>query len=306
MRIAMISLSSCLGCQQTLLDLGEEFYQIIGGNEFVYFPFLEDKKVPSPCDLAIIEGGIRDERQLEVAQGLRENAGKVMALGSCAVYGGVPGLGNLVSEQGLFRRSYEDMYFENLPQGLGRLFPLDALIKVDIKVPGCPPLGKMLGKILLGLSRGETLREDMMYAVERTVCSECKVSCNLRPEKVPRKLSESAPVLGECLLEQGYLCLGPVTLGGCKAWCPSIWGHPCMGCRGPSLQVFIENLHDIKIDTLRRLARAGRSTRKEVETQLPDVPHTFFKFCFAEPLMREKRQGGTAEFVRRTGEGIVL
>ncbi len=306
MRIAVVSLSSCLGCQQILLNLGEEFYQIIGGNEFVYFPFLEDKKTPSQCDLAIIEGGVRDERQLETARALREVAGKVMALGSCAVYGGVPGLANLVSEPGLFRRSYEDFYFEDLPQGLGRLLPLDAHVQVDIKVPGCPPPQKMLGKILLGLSRGETLREDMMYAVERTVCSECKVSCNLRPEKVPRRLAEGAPAMGECLLEQGYICLGPVTLGGCKARCPAMWGYPCTGCRGPSLQVIIENLHDIKIDTLRRLARAGKVTRKELEAHLPDIPHTFYKFCFAEPLMREKRQGGTAEFLRVLGEGIVL
>ncbi len=63
MRIAVASLGACLGCQLTLLDMGESIFQFIGDNQLVYVPYLMDKKSPSECDLAIIEGGIRDERQ---------------------------------------------------------------------------------------------------------------------------------------------------------------------------------------------------------------------------------------------------
>jgi F420-non-reducing hydrogenase small subunit len=304
MRVAMASLSSCLGCHLAVLDLGEGFFQLLGYNQVAFSPFLMDRKEVPECELALIEGGVRDQRQLEMALRLRSAAGKVIALGSCAVYGGVPGLGNQVSERGLFRRSYDDHRFEGLPEGLGRLLPLDSHIAVDIKVPGCPPEREILKNVLLRVTRGEILPEDELYHREATVCSDCRVQCRVTASGVPRRLIQGVPQVGECLLEQGYVCLGPVTLGGCGARCPSEWGYPCAGCRGPSLQVLVESLHDVKIDTVRRLSRAGKVSRRMVEEALPDIPHTFYKFCFAEPLMRTKRQGGTRDYHRRLGETV--
>lgn len=302
MKIAVASLSACLGCQLTMLDMGESAFEFIGDNQFVFTPFLMDKKSPSQCDLAIIEGGIRDERQLEAAQELREISSRVVALGSCAVYGGVPGLGNQVSEAGLFRRSYDDHQFEGLPEGLGRLLPLDSYVHVDLKLPGCPPPREIITWILLKLSgKGEGLKSPLADE-ETSVCSECRLDCGAKAGDGLKDLLAEEPRPDECLLEQGFVCLGPVTLGGCGAHCPSDWGYPCTGCRGPSLQTLLEPIHDIRMDTVRRLARAGGISRKEVEAGLPDAPHTFFKHCFAEPLERKKRRGGTASYLKRLGE----
>jgi F420-non-reducing hydrogenase small subunit len=304
MRIAVASLSACLGCQLTLLDMGETVFQFIGENQLVYVPYLMDKKSPSECDLAIIEGGIRDERQLETALQLRGIASRVIALGSCAVYGGVPGLGNQISEAGLFRRSYDDHRFEDLPEGLGRLLPLDSYMEVDLKLPGCPPPKDALAWILLKLSgKGEGLAAPFVDE-EMNVCSECRLDCATSAGEGLKSLLTEVPRPGECLLEQGYVCLGTVTRGGCRAVCPSDWGSPCTGCRGPSLQVMMEPIHDIRNDTVRRLAKAGGMTRKEVDASLLDVPQTFFRHVFAEPLQRNKRRGGTARFLKRLGETV--
>lgn len=302
MKIAVASFSACLGCQLALLDLGDQSFDLMGENQFVYIPFLMDKKGISPCDLAIIEGGIRDERQYETATGLREAASRVIALGSCAVYGGVPGLGNQVSEEGLFRRSYDDHSFEGLPEGLGRLLPLDSYIHVDLKLPGCPPPRQVVSWILARLmGRGEGL-ESPLADEDMTVCSECPLDCGAAAAEGLQDLLAAQPRPGECLLDQGFVCLGPVTRGGCGARCPGGWGAPCTGCRGPSVQTTLEPIRDIRKDTVRRLARATGLPRKEVEAGIPDVPHTFYKHCFAEPLQRKKRRGGTARYLKRLGE----
>lgn len=304
MKIAVASFSACLGCQLTFLDMGETLFQIIGENQLVYVPFLMDKKTPSECDLAIIEGGIRDERQLEAALALRNVASRVIALGSCSVYGGVPGLGNQVSEAGLFRRSYDDHRFSGLPEGYGRLLPVDSYMEVDLKLPGCPPPREALAWFLLKLSgKGEGLPLPFVDD-EMNVCSDCRLNCGVSGEAGLKSILADQPRPGECLLEQGFICLGPVTRGGCHAPCTTEWGSPCSGCRGPSLQVMLEPLHSLNIDVLRRVAKAGNLTRKEIEAALTDMPHTFFKYVFAEPLLRKKRQGGTSPYLKRLGENV--
>jgi F420-non-reducing hydrogenase small subunit len=303
-KLEVVSLGGCLGCLSTLLELGESTFSILGQNQVLYMPFLVDKKEIAPCDVALVEGGVRDHRQLETAASLRESASRVIALGSCAVYGGVPGLANQVSEEGLFRRSYEDHVFQGLPEGLGRLLPLDSCIDVDLKMPGCPPPRALVEWVLLRLSgKGEGMPSPLPEE-EITVCSECRLQCTGEEAGGLKSLLRDQPRPGVCLLEQGYVCLGPVTKGGCGAPCPGRHGVPCAGCRGPSLQVLLEPSHDLALDTLRRLSRAAKVPRGELETALPDVPHTFYAHCFAEPLMRRKRRGGTSRFFRRLGETV--
>ncbi len=304
MKLAVVSLSGCLGCLSNLLELGESTFSILGQNQVVYMPFLMDRKEIAPCDVALVEGGVRDQRQLEVAEKLRESAARVISVGSCAVYGGVPGLADQFSESGLLRRSYEDHAFEGLPEGLGRLYPLDACVGVDLKMPGCPPPRALLEWVLLRLSgKGEGMPSPLPEE-EITVCSQCRLECREGGATGLRSILGEQPRPGECLLEQGYVCLGPVTKGGCGAPCPGRHGVPCAGCRGPSQQVLMEASHDVSLDTLRRLVKALRVSRKELEEALPDVPHTFYPHCFAEPLLRRKRKGGTARFFRRLGETV--
>ena len=127
----------------------------------------------------------------------------------CAVSGGVAALRN-GEERELLRQGYGQNPVA------GETFspmPLQRLVRVDAAVSGCPPEKEELLKLLAGLLRGA-----LPVAIDYPVCMECRMRENL------------------CLLtERDSLCLGPLTLGGCNARCPSL-SVPCEGCRGPFLE----------------------------------------------------------------------
>jgi F420-non-reducing hydrogenase small subunit len=298
MRIAIFSLSSCQGCQILLLSLEEYLYSFIGENNIPYAPFLIDEKELQEVDLALVEGTVRNGEQFRRARDMREKAAKLVALGTCACYGGVQGIANRISEDELLRRRYGiGTAFEGEPPGVNRLLPLDSYIRVDAYLPGCPPPVDLLKSFL-----EMALTGDLPSRVSTTVCAECKVSSLPLPQTGPHRLTKSMPQVGRCLLEQGYICMGPVTRDGCGAVCPSEEGVPCSGCRGPSDQVLISTSRDLRLDTLRRLARAAQSNPEEVEEMIKDPAHSFFKFAMAEPLFRSRRCGGTSQFIHRLGE----
>jgi F420-non-reducing hydrogenase small subunit len=108
---------------------------------------------------------------------------------------------------------------------LPKCAPIDNYIEVDKYLPGCPPTPELF---LLLLSD----QEDMKVA--KTVCQECgrKKVRDMRPEHLLGfQKGEVLPDI--CLINQGYLCVGTSTRGGCRALCTRP-GHPCVGCRGPS------------------------------------------------------------------------
>ena len=85
---------------------------------------------------------------------------------------------------------------------------MDAVIKVDHRVYGCPMTREEFLETATSLLVGRTPR-----VPQYPVCVECKMKENL------------------CLFQRGQTCLGPVIRGGCNALCPSL-GTGCDGCRG--------------------------------------------------------------------------
>jgi len=299
MKVAICSLSSCLGCQMAFLSLEEYLFSFMGENNISYAPLLIDEKELQEVDLALVEGTVRNGDHFSRARELREKASHLVALGTCACYGGVQGLANRISEDELLRRRYGvRTTFEGEPPGVRRLLPLDAYVGVDAYLPGCPPRVNLLRSFLeLALSG------DLPSRAAATVCAECEVSSPPLPQAGPRRLTQAVPETGKCLLEQGFICMGPVTRGGCGAPCPSREGVPCSGCRGPSDQVLESSNRDLRLDTIRRLARAAQRKPGGVEKEIKDPVHSFFKFSLAEPLFRARRYGGTSRFIHRLGEG---
>jgi len=88
--------------------------------------------------------------------------------------------------------------------------PLDAFVKVDYYLPGCPIDGKVFLHAYARIVRG--LPPELPKV---PVCTECKWREN------------------ECLLLRNEVCLGPVTQAGCMARCPSN-NTGCIGCFGPA------------------------------------------------------------------------
>lgn len=298
MRVAVLSLSSCTGCQYVLLSLEEYFYTLIGENAVSYAPFLLDQKELPEVDLLLLEGTVRNGDDFGRLREARQRAEKLVALGTCACFGGVLGLANLVSEEKMLKMRYgEGATFEQAPPGVKRLLPVDAYVSVDTFLPGCPP-GEELLKDFLKMALAGNLPSRM----GATVCSECKVTASPPSRDGFHRLLSAVPEAGKCLLEQGFICMGPLTRDGCGALCPSSFGVPCGGCRGPCDEVLLPPFQDPRLETLRRLARATGLSPKAVGEQAKDPAHSFFKYCLAEPLLRRRRPGGTARFLYRLGE----
>ncbi len=297
MDIAILSLSSCLGCQAAFLGLGEYLYELIGENRLVYAPLIMDRRELEHADLALVEGTVRNTEHFLRAREAREKADVVVALGTCACFGGVQGLADLFPETRLLGSRFGDTAFEGAPQGVKRLLPLDSFIRVDAYLPGCPPpLALMEGFLRTAVSGERPSREGA------TVCSECEVTSPPLPQPGPRRLTDGPVERGRCLLESGYLCLGPLTRDGCGALCPSEMGVPCRGCRGPAGRVLERAEVEMEAETVRRLARATGRVEEEVRAEVPDPAHTYYLFCLAEPLLRRRRPEGTSRYLHRLGE----
>jgi len=275
------------------LSLGDFFYRFIGENRIVYAPFFVDGRDFPEVELALVEGTVRNSGHFLKAREVREKAGRVVALGTCACFGGVQGLADGFSEETLIRRRFGETDMENAPRGIRRLLPLDSYIKVDAFLPGCPPDSDLLKGFLEMVLAGEVPERP-----GSTVCSQCRVTSPELPQPGPRRVTAEPPRPGACLLESGYLCMGPLTRDGCGARCPSAMGVPCHGCRGPSDAAMTPAV-DILGETVRRLSRATGRRESEVAAAVTDPAHSCYLFCMAEPSLRRRRPGGTAPFIHR-------
>ena len=239
MKIATTWLCCCSGCHISLLDLHEELLNLLENVELIHCPVLMDvKEIPDEINIALIEGGIRNKENEEIAKEMRNKAKIVIAFGTCATFGGVPGLGNLYSKEEILEKVYKTTLSTKNDEGIipseevspltSRVKPLSEIIDVDYFIPGCPPNPEMIAKVLKAILEGKKPE-----LPKKNLCDECprkKSDNGVSIGKIKRKF-EGKPDPERCLLEQGYLCLGVATRAGCGALCPRA-GVPCSGCNG--------------------------------------------------------------------------
>ncbi len=234
-KIAIISLMSDGGCHIAFLDIHEELLQLLNQVNLAHSYMTVDRKdIPYDIDIALIEGGVRTTHDIELLKEARSKAKILVAMGSCACFGGIPGLSNLydltLSLNYVYRETPTTIKgvipHENVPTVI-RVAPISRYVKVDFQIPGCPPESKEIKDALVSLLKGEIPSQPT-----KTVCDECKLG---PPKKKPKRLRRiyEPPEPNTCLLEQGYFCMGSVTRAGCGAKCPHA-GIPCDGCRGPA------------------------------------------------------------------------
>jgi F420-non-reducing hydrogenase small subunit len=245
----MTWLSSCGGCEESILDVGLDLADLLERVDLVYWPFgmdgrLEDlHRVPDGgLDAALVNGSVRTFEHVETARLLRRKARIVAAQGSCAHLGGVYGLADLFSMEAVLERSYgsappggeSGKGASTVPRLLDRVKPLGNVVEVDVVIPGCPPVPGRVREAIEGLIQG-TLAKGTVLAEDQALCRTCPRRETRRPDTRIRRFRRihEAPLDPDlCFLEQGIVCLGPVTRGGCEARC--IGGNlPCRGCFGP-------------------------------------------------------------------------
>ncbi len=261
-KVASEWLNSCSGCEIAILNLGETLLSVLPHLDFVHIPVLMDHKyfgqtgagdvhhleIPEAV-VGLVSGGIRNQEHLEVAQAMRQSCQVLIALGTCATHGGIPSLINQFGNEALLDRYYHTETTDagaaapgdSLPPLLDHCYALDEKVKVDLYLPGCPPHPDQIAEAITALLEG---RAPKLPA--KSVCDTCPTIRHGKG-KVPvlRRFTQNADFqpgqpLNEmrCLLEQGYLCMGPVTRAGCAGNCGEgprclIARVPCRGCFGP-------------------------------------------------------------------------
>ncbi len=220
--------------------------------------------------VSLINGAVRNTENEHMAKLLRQKSKIVVAYGSCAAFGGSPALANLVpggakdildyvytktptsaNFQGDYHKDAPQMPQEKtqVPEGeltLPVLFDtvktLDQVVDVDYTIPGCPPLPESISQLLKAVAdfvyNGVPLppKGAVVGVTTKTLCEECprqKTGARITEIKEPYQVDIDPT---QCLMEQGILCLGPATMGGCGARCTRV-GQPCRGCYGASPDV---------------------------------------------------------------------
>ncbi|UCH10598.1 MAG: methyl viologen-reducing hydrogenase [Fidelibacterota bacterium] len=255
-------LNICGGCEVAILDLGEKLLDVLPSLEFVHMPVLMDHKyfgqtgekseleIPE-ADVGMISGGIRNEKEKHVAEEMRKKCKTLIALGSCACFGGIPALANMYTLDDIYEKVYRDSKTtesadtpsKDIPPLTDRVYAVDEVVNVDVHIPGCPMNPVIILEALTCLLEGKPFE-----LPERSVCDDCPTK---REEKsdvgLKRPLQDAEFTPGEyntmrCFNEQGILCLGPVTRSGCgkqyngngEVVPRCVKGYmPCRGCFGP-------------------------------------------------------------------------
>ena len=221
-------------------------------------------------DVLLISGGVRSDEDLHNLRVAVQRAKKIVAVGTCSISGGVANLGNRDEVRELFMSQTER---RDLPRLLPKSQPVDAFVDVDLYVPGCPPTPELFMAALL---------EPIDFKASMTVCQECgrKKLKDMRPKHLTGfQRGEVLPDI--CLINQGYLCVGSSTRGGCRALCTRP-GHPCVGCRGPS-NALIEKDSQAWLESIQRVFAALTDIpAEEVHEALLSPQLALFLFQFSD------------------------
>ena len=166
LRVATTSLAGCFGCHMSLLDIDERLLDLVELVEFDRSP-LTDIKHCGPCDIGIIEGGVCNAENVHVLREFRQNCKILIALGACAVNGGLPAQRNHLD----LRECLQEVYRTSLgvvngsvpndpelPLPLDKVHPINEIVRIDYFIPGCPPSGDAIWKFRTDLIAGRTPR----------------------------------------------------------------------------------------------------------------------------------------------------
>jgi sulfhydrogenase subunit delta len=205
-KLSVWKFASCDGCQLSLLDCEDELLAVTGELELAYFVEASRAMVQGPYDLTLVDGSITTAHDAALIKQVRRASKFLVAIGTCAVSGGLQALRNFADVADFIKAVYpQPRYIKTLAQST----PLSAHVKVDFELNGCP-----INKVQLLEVIGAYLAGRQPAVAAHSVCLECKLRGNI------------------CLLVQGTPCLGPVTHAGCGALCPT-YHRGCYGCYGP-------------------------------------------------------------------------
>ena len=307
--------AACGGCCVSVLDVHEKLFDVVAAADLVFWPIALDIKYKDVeampdghIDVTLFNGAIRNSENKYIAMLLRQKSKIMIAYGSCAHMGGIPGLANFSTKEELFNRVFIESESTinpekilpqpdyKVPEGelelpifFNDVLPLNKVVCVDYYLPGCPPQTERLLEVFMAIVSGSELpsKKSVIGAYDKTQCDECerKKTDNKKIKKFyrPWEIEDDGET---CFLEQGVICMGPATRGGCGVRC--IKGNaPCRGCYGPppdspdpgakmmsAVATMIDANEDVEID--------------KIIEDIVDPAGTFYRFSLPGSIIRRK------------------
>lgn len=332
-KIAQYWGAGCGGCDVALLDIDAKILDVHAIAEVVFWPIGFDGKLheieqmpDKSITVSFYNGAIRNSENEHVAKLLREKSVVMIAFGSCACFGGTPGLANVTNKEEVFQTVYKDTVSTdnpdfvtpqtklNVPEGeltlpefYDTVKTLDEVVDVDYFMPGCPPTVNLIALAVDAVAKHVTEGADLppkgtVIASDKTLCDECdreRVEKDRRIERIYQAYEIKADPK-KCLLDQGIICIGPATRAGCGSMCPSA-NMPCRGCMGPTKAVMDQG--GSMLSALASLLNITDSESKlneeqiiELMMQVKDPLGTFYAFTLPKSLLKRtvkerKRKG---------------
>jgi F420-non-reducing hydrogenase small subunit len=307
--------AACGGCCVSVLDVHEALFDVVAAADLVFWPIALDTKykdveamADQEIDLTLYNGAIRNSENEHIAHLLRKKTKILVAYGSCAHMGGIPGLGNFSDREGIFERAYQTSESTvnpdkvrpqtvtkvpegelTLPEFYNDVRTLDQVVDVDYYLPGCPPQTERLVEVFMAIVTGAELppKGSVVGALEKTQCDEC--TRKKTENKTIKEFKRPIDIIDDgetCFLEQGVICMGPATRGGCGYRC--IEGNaPCRGCYGPPV--------DCTDPGAKMMSAIGTmiDSNEEEEIQkivdnIDDPAGTFYRFSLPGSIIRRK------------------
>jgi len=165
-KLAFYWAASCGGCEITIAELGMRLIEVGELVDIVFWPAILDFKYSDveamddkEIDACFFNGAIRNSENEHIANLLRRKSKVLIAFGSCAHEGGIPGLANLHDRESILMRVYETApslddsrgtlpELEHavpegtieLPSFYDHVKTLAQTVDVDYFIPGCPPV----------------------------------------------------------------------------------------------------------------------------------------------------------------------
>jgi len=332
-KIAQYWGAGCGGCDVALLDIDAKILDVHAIAEVVFWPIGFDGKLheieqmpDKSITVSFYNGAIRNSENEHVAKVLRQKSVILISFGSCACFGGTPGLGNVTNREEGFETVYKKTQSTDNPKGVypqphlkvpeGELeLPtfyddvktLDEVVDVDYFMPGCPPTTNLIAlavdAVVKHVTEGAPLPpKGTVIASDKTLCDECpreRVEKNRRIDKIYQSYEIKADPK-KCLLDQGIICIGPATRAGCGAMCPKA-NMPCRGCMGPTKAVTDQGASMLSaVSSLLNItdseSKLNEEQIMEMMMQVKDPLGTFYAFTLPKsPLRRtvkeRKRKG---------------
>ena len=230
--VGFYDLSGCNGCLLSIVFNEDEFLDLTEHLDIKEFRLIQNKKKTKKLDVVFVEGLVASNADLELLKQIRKNSKIVIALGTCSCTGCIPAYRNF-EELSKYLPSVQikEKSIEDVPAT-----PINEHIDVDYYLPGCPPDKKQISDFVKDLLLGKN-----PYEYDKPVCFECKLNEN------------------RCLLDDGKMCFGPITRGGCDAICTN-GKLECWGCRGTT--------PDADIPLMKELLGQKGFTKEHVQQRL--------------------------------------